>query len=113
MNYIIIEGPTGKREVPETDELGESKPFKLAPGEKVVGSRTEQNEDIGLGDLITAITTSTGFKQWWEGGHDNPCGGCERRAAAANYIRFKGPEWLKTWIAENVKHPLTAKIEEV
>lgn len=102
MNYIIIEGPNGNREVPETDEAGENLPFRLAPGEKVIGSRSD-GKDIGLGDLLTAITTSTGFKAWYEGLYGGPCSGCQQRAAAANYIHFKGPEWLKSWVAEHIK----------
>jgi hypothetical protein len=33
------------------------------------------NEDIGLGDVIKRATSAVGFQ---------PCGGCERRAAALN-----------------------------
>ena len=105
MNYIVIEGPNGKREVPETDPEGNSSPFRLDPGERVTGSRQSGTVDdaIGLGDLLTAITTTTGFKQWWERQHGGPCPGCQQRAAAANYVQFKGPVWLKAWVAGLVK----------
>jgi len=34
-----------------------------------------KDEDIGLGDFVTRVTSSAGVK---------PCGGCQRRAAALN-----------------------------
>ena len=40
------------------------------------------NEDIGLGDVIKRATSAVGFQ---------PCGGCERRAAALNrWLVFSG-----------------------
>lgn len=40
------------------------------------------DEDIGLGDAVTRVTTRFGIK---------PCGGCKRRAAALNrWVVFKG-----------------------
>jgi hypothetical protein len=34
-----------------------------------------RNEDVGLGDFVTRVTSSAGVR---------PCGGCQRRAAVLN-----------------------------
>ena len=99
---INITGPKGDRQVKE------GKPFRLAEGESVVGSTQERRRDvldtigqakrIGVGDLLTRVTTETGFKRWWQQTHKGQCMKCQRREAALNYFQFKGPEWLHDWV---------------
>ncbi len=55
---------TGKPE-----EKSEHRPFRVRLPGFVAG------EDIGLGDVIKRVTSAVGIQ---------PCGGCERRAAALN-----------------------------
>ena len=52
-----------------------AKPFKIRlPG--FIG-----DEEIGLGDVVTNVTSAVGIK---------PCGGCKRRAMALNrWVSFK------------------------
>lgn len=49
----------------------EKKPVKL----KIPGFLREEEETIGLGDLIKRVTTSVGIK---------PCGACNKRAQTLN-----------------------------
>lgn len=92
--------------------VGRNEAFRLAPGEKVVGSdkgsevrsddddlhKVADQNKMGVGDLINALTTSTGFKKWWDDNHKGECAPCQKRRASANYIKFKSPSWLSKWI---------------
>ena len=99
---IIISGPKGDRHV------AAGKPYKLEPGERVSGSTKEQRLDVldhigshkqvGVGDLLNRITTETGFKRWWQTANKGKCMPCQRRQAALNYFKFKGPDWLHDWV---------------
>ena len=99
---IFISGPNGNRSVP----LGEV--YRLEPGEKVTGSKREIRLDkidhisedtmVGTGDLIHALTTATGFKEWWRKHNKGSCLPCKRRQAALNYFEFKGPQWVHDWV---------------
>ncbi len=99
---IIIKGPKGTREV--RDGL----PYRLNEGEAITAIRREKrldtfdhiadSEKTGVGDLINAVTTATGFKQWYNKAHRGKCMPCERRQAALNYFKFKGPQWVHDWI---------------
>jgi len=78
MNYIIINGPSGKREVIA------GKPFILNNGEKVIGARTantinELSEKTGikLGNIIAKATKAFGIK---------PCSKCEQRRQILNKV---------------------------
>lgn len=106
MALIVIAGNGGTRHVPA------GKPYKLGPGERIVGSVNEQSgsplekiaveNEIGLGSLVAAIMSTTGFKQWWEAKHGNKaCAKCKWRQAVLDYIKFKGPLWLAKWVKEN------------
>jgi len=59
--------------------------------------------NMGLGDLVAAITTSTGFKEWWGNNHDGECTKCNERQAAWNYYKFKTPSWMSSWIKNILK----------
>lgn len=86
---IIVEGPQGKRKI----ESGT--PFKLNPGEKIVGSdgegRLEEEkkkledlaraEGIGVGDLVAKLTKTFGIK---------PCASCKQRQQVLNRLRIDG-----------------------
>lgn len=49
---------------------------------RLPGFLVEDEEDVGLGDVIKRATSAVGVK---------PCGGCARRAAALNgWIVFSG-----------------------
>ena len=86
-------------------------PYSLLPGEVIVGSERElethqlqgwaNTNSVGVGDLIAAVTKTTGFKDWWNAKHKGLCLPCKRNQAVANYIKLKGPRWLKTWVKEN------------
>lgn len=102
---IILLGPNGERQIPENT------PYRLLPGEKVIrgtgryGTIRESELDklaesnkVGLGDLVASITTSTGFKNWWDEKHGGECAPCKQRQATLNYIKFQGPKWLAGWI---------------
>ncbi len=99
---ILIKGPNGTREVPD------GLPYRLEVGESITGVRREQRLDkldhiaadtkTGAGDLINALTTATGFKQWYNKAHRGECMPCARRQAALNYFQFKGPQWMHDWI---------------
>ena len=108
-SMIIIKGPNGIREVKA------GVPYRLEVGEKIAGSyktringveidevtTVAKSSAIGAGDLIAAITGSTGFKRWWHEKHRGECMPCKRRQATANYLRAQGPAWLKTWVDKN------------
>jgi len=99
---IIITGPKGKRKV----AAGE--PYTLEPGEMVTGMTRDVKLDkfdhiaddtkVGVGDLINAATTATGFKKWWNAQHRGQCLPCKKRQAALNYFEFKGPQWIHDWV---------------
>lgn len=101
---IIITGPNGDRRV----ESG--KPYRLGPGERVSGSTKDMRLDVldhigndtktGVGDLVNAVTTATGFKRWWIKHHKGSCLPCQKRQAALNYFQFKGPQWVHDWVEE-------------
>lgn len=107
LNVIILKGPTGTRFV----NSGER--YILGPGEKIIGSARVDDSatieelaapaKIGAGDLIVAVTTSIGFKAWWDKKHNGDCLPCKKRQATANYLQFKGPEWLTQWVKEYTK----------
>ncbi len=101
---LKLVGPDGERVVPQNT------PYVLKAGEKLVGTvmsyRGEihdmaEDNKIGAGDLVAAITTSTGFKKWWDKQHGGECLPCKERVATLNYIKFKGPKWLTKWIKGN------------
>ena len=89
MDMIILEGPNGKREVMS------GVPYRLLPGEKVVGSTFlgEIREDnkkladlagaqgVGVGDLVAKLTKVFGIK---------PCSSCEQRRKVLNRLRIDG-----------------------
>lgn len=89
MNMIILEGPNGKREVME------GVPYRLQPGEKIIGSTLigEIREDnkklaelagsqgVGVGDLVAKLTKAFGIK---------PCSACEQRRKVLNRLRIDG-----------------------
>ena len=86
---IILDGPNGKRVV----EAG--LPYKLQPGEKIVGSersnemqeehnklkRLAKEQGIGVGDLVAKLTKVFGIK---------PCASCEQRRQILNRLRIDG-----------------------
>lgn len=99
---ITLTGPNGDRHVPD------GKPYQLAKGERVTGSTKETRLDVldhigkkqktGVGDLLNRITTETGFKHWWRKYNRGQCMPCQRRQAALNYFKFRGPDWLHNWV---------------
>jgi len=102
---IVLHGPNGFRQV------AENTPYRLLPGEKVVGAlgsvhpelyTAAQENEIGVGDMITAITTSTGFKKWWDELHGGECQSCKKNQATLNYIKFQGPKWLSKFVKERL-----------
>ncbi len=106
---ILIDGPNGKREVEE------GKPYRLEPGERIVGSYRENKQsdkldyiakdnEIGVGSLMAAVTESTGFKKWWDEKHGGECIPCKKRQATLDYIKFQGPIWLVSWVKKWVKN---------
>ncbi len=100
---IIIDGPNGRRLVPENT------PYRLSPGERIAGSTklaptetelekfAEENK-VGMGDLVAKVLDDVGFKEWWDKKHGGECAPCKQRQATLNYIKFKGPEWLSRWV---------------
>lgn len=86
---IILEGPLGKREVEA------NVPYRLLPGEKIIGSnrgvllsrdsqRLEtlaKEKGIGVGDLVAKLTKTFGIK---------PCSKCEQRRQVLNRLRVDG-----------------------
>jgi len=102
---IILHGPKGERKV-----LANT-PYRLLPGEKIVSStvnghseidKVAQENNIGVGDLIASITTSTGFKRWWDKLHGGECQSCKKNQATLNYIKFQGPKWLSKFVKERL-----------
>lgn len=107
VNKIILEGPKGMREIEPGTPYG--------PGERVVGTtksfiESKNVEDmkkvlgenyIPLGDALAAITSTTGFKKWWDAKHNGECVPCQERQATANYLKFRGPQWLAKWVKDN------------
>ena len=89
MYTIILEGPNGKREVME------GVPYRLLPGEKIVGSsyageirrdnkKLEElagTQGLGVGDLVAKLTKAFGIK---------PCSKCEQRRKVLNRLRIDG-----------------------
>jgi len=103
---IVLHGPDGYRQV------AENTPYRLLPGEKIVGAQSSvhpalheaaQENQIGVGDLVAAITTSTGFKRWWDKKHNGECQGCKKHQAALNYIQAQAPGWLAKWVKDTIK----------
>ncbi len=89
-------------------EVGDG--HKLLTGEKLKQIKEKQSEHlekmareqgIGVGDLVAAITTSTGFKKWWDEKHGGECTKCNEKQAVWNYYKFKGPSWISNW-ARNI-----------
>lgn len=86
---IVIHGPEGFRRVPENT------PFKLALGEKVVGSERDETEreineelsktGMGLGDFIERA-----IKLIPEPVRPKHCSKCEKRKLALNKVRELG-----------------------
>ena len=86
---IILDGPNGKRVV----EAG--LPYKLQPGEKIVGSERSneiqvehkklrqlaEDQGVGVGDLVAKLTKAFGIK---------PCSACEQRRKILNRLRLNG-----------------------
>ena len=79
---IILEGPNGQREV------AEGKPYRMLPGEKVIGSRYKlvtlweafrSDEGLGIGDLVAAGTKLIGIQ---------PCSRCNKDRQALNKYRI-------------------------
>jgi len=93
--------------------------YYLLPGEVIVGSEREleinqqlqqethqlqewaDTNSVGVGDLIAAVTKTTGFQDWWNAKHKGQCIPCKRRQAVYNYVQFAGPNWLKKWVEAN------------
>ena len=89
MHMIILEGPNGKREVME------GVPYRLQPGEKIVGSaligeirkdnkkleELASTQGLGVGDLVAKLTKAFGIK---------PCSKCEQRRKVLNRLRIDG-----------------------
>jgi len=87
MNLIILEGPNGKREVEE------GVPYRLLPGEKIVGTtyvgdfqndnknleELAGKEGVGVGDLVAKLTKVFGIE---------PCSKCEERKKVLNKLRI-------------------------
>jgi len=109
---ITLRGPNGNREIPENT------PYRKLPGEYVLrgtGSKNKlfraddqidnlaQANEVGVGDLIEAITTSTGFKKWWDAKHGGECKSCQRNKAVLNYIQGQVPGWLSSWVKDTIK----------
>ena len=117
---IIITGPNGDRHV----ETG--KPYRLGSGEHVAGStkdvKLDQLDHIGnstktsVGDLVHAVTTAIGFKQWWIKHNKGSCLPCQKRQAALNYFSFRGPQWVHDWVEgkqeDKMNHELAAAGKE-
>ena len=102
---IYITGPQGNRQVLS------GVPYKLGPGEQITGGTVNERDNAldiavkgtrtGVGDLINAVTKSTGFKSWWKKLHKGECLPCKKRQATLNYLKFQGPEWLSNWVKEH------------
>ena len=111
---IIITGPKGDRHVKA------GKPYRLEPGERVSGSTMEQQRDqldnignelkTGVGDLVNAVTTATGFKKWWIKHHKGSCLPCQKRQAALNYFQFKGLQWVHDWVEEKQEDKMNREL---
>jgi len=109
-NMILLRGPKGERYIPDNTE------YRMLPGEyrvPVTGRRggvprespldiMARTNYIGAGDLVEAITTSTGFKRWWDKLHDGECQSCKKNQATLNYIKFQGPKWLSKFVKERL-----------
>lgn len=72
---------------------------KLKEMQKIADER-----GIGVGDLVAAITTSTGFKKWWDEKHGGECTKCNEKQAVWNYYKFKGPSWISNWVNKTLKN---------
>ena len=84
---IILEGPQGRREIPEGPE-GMAR-FRKLPGERVIGSeirvqgllqQARSSEGLGIGELVAWVTHKVGIK---------PCTPCNRRRKRLNEYRIK------------------------
>lgn len=100
---ILLVGPKGQRIIPENTE------YRLLPGEVNMGSAngmedwTELKElandnKVGLGQLVSKVFESTGFKKWYFEKHGGDCLACHKRQYVLDYIRFKSPKWLSDWV---------------
>jgi len=100
---ILLKGPEGERTVPVNT------PYRLLPGERVVGlasadsahielEQLAHDNEVGLGDMVAKMLDSAGFKEWWDEKHGGECAPCKQRQATLNYIKFQGPKWLAAWI---------------
>jgi len=103
MNWIIIDGPNGRRKVEE------GQPYVLAPSERIVGAEGSSNvtdssemkelseafeaEGILLGDAIAKATKMIGFRQ---------CSSCSRRQEWLNEWHRRGKAFVKE-IADKLK----------
>jgi len=108
---ILLRGPDGERYIEDNTE------YRMLPGEyrvPVTGRRggvprespldiMARTNHIGAGDLVEAITTSTGFKRWWYDFNGGNCGACQRNGAVLNYIQAQVPGWLATWVKDTIK----------
>ncbi len=86
---IILEGPNGRRLIPEGIK------YRLGPGERIVGSEYsfEQAEEarklkvmaeqqgVGVGDLVAKLTKVFGI---------SPCSKCQERQKVLNRLRIDG-----------------------
>lgn len=106
---IILEGPQGKREIPENPEKpGQTMPYKLLPGEQIIGILYEraapitpvvtdafetevvsavEAEGFQWGDLIAGAIRTTRLDKLL--GKTN-CSRCERRILILNKFRELG-----------------------
>jgi len=96
---IVLRGPQGERHVPT------GKPYKMLPGEKIIGSLREetpesnleniklktlaQEQGIGVGDLVHKLTGLLGISH---------CERCQERKLVLNKLRING--WKINWDKE-------------
>ncbi len=103
---IVIKNAKG-----DTRTVADGIGYRLEEGENIVpGGIKEKRIDkidtiatdnkMGVGDLVNYITTRTGFKKWWNWMHRRNCLPCQKRQAALNYIKIKGPEWVVKELAK-------------
>ena len=91
--------------VPEQLSLEEIKKAEEIQQQQLVQQKEiedfAKDNKIGLGDLVYLLTSSTGFKKWWDDKHGGECAPCQEKQASWNYFRFTGPQFLKKLIKES------------
>jgi len=73
------------------------KAVRSVPDAKIIDSLTDEHK-IALGNTAAKILKTIGFKAWWDKKHGGSCRKCQERQAIMNYLKFKGPNWLKNWV---------------